>query len=203
MRTCLKLSLIVAAMVVGFVSGVHYGKDVGETLDDIPSFSESEVVSVIEEELVLEPEPIPEIESEITSEPEPILESEFIYISESVEEPGVSQEDIDLIALVTMAEAEGECEEGKRLVIDTILNRVDSEHFPDTIYDVIYQPHQFTSMTNGRVDRCYVRDDIVELVKEELEDRYDSDVVFFRTTRYSDYGVPKFQVGAHYFSSYD
>ena len=35
-----------------------------------------------------------------------------------------SEEDIELIALVTMAEAEGEPEEGKRLVIDTILNSI-------------------------------------------------------------------------------
>lgn len=31
-----------------------------------------------------------------------------------------TDEEIELIALVTLAEAEGECEEGKRLVIDTI-----------------------------------------------------------------------------------
>ena len=66
-------------------------------------------------------------------------------ISESSAEE-IAEEDISLIALVTMAEAEGECEKGKRLVIDTILNRMDSEHFPDTVYDVIYQPYQFSSM---------------------------------------------------------
>lgn len=60
---------------------------------------------------------------------------------EIAEKELLSEEDISLIALVTMAEAEGECEKGKRLVIDTILNRMDSEHFPDTAYDVIYQPY--------------------------------------------------------------
>ena len=40
---------------------------------------------------------------------------------EIVKEELLSEEDISLIALVTMAEAEGECEKGKRLVIDTIL----------------------------------------------------------------------------------
>lgn len=119
------------------------------------------------------------------------------------EEELATQEEIELIALVTMAEAEGECEEGKRLVIDTILNRVDSEHFPDTIYDVVYQPNQFSSMWNGRSDRCEVREDICQLVREELESRYNSDCVFFRAYRYSDYGVPMFQVGGHYFSSYE
>ena len=93
-----------------------------------------------------------------------------VEIETNIEEVpfGISNEEIELIALVTMAEAEGECEEGKRLVIDTILNRVDSEHFPNTISEVIYQPHQFSSMWNGRVDRCYVNEDICQLVKEEL-----------------------------------
>lgn len=57
----------------------------------------------------------------------PIAIEETEESTEIIEE--MSKEDVELIALVTMAEAEGECEEGKRLVIDTILNRVDSEHF--------------------------------------------------------------------------
>lgn len=120
-----------------------------------------------------------------------------------VESYSLTQEEIDLIALVVMAEAEGEPEEGKRLVIDTILNRVDGKYWPNTVHDVIYQKNQFTSMWNGRADRCYVKEDIVELVKEELISRYNSECVFFRTNHYSQYGVPMFQVGHHYFSSYD
>ena len=115
----------------------------------------------------------------------------------------VTQEEIELIALCVMAEAEGECEYGQRLVIDVILNRVDDPHFPDTIYDVIYQKNQFAGMYGDRITRCYVKDELVQLVREELENRTDYDVVFFRTGHYHSYGVPKFQVGAHYFSSYD
>lgn len=59
------------------------------------------------------------------------------------EEPLMSQEDINLLAIVTMAEAEGESEMGKRLVIDTILNRIDSEQFPDTVSGVVYQKKCF------------------------------------------------------------
>ena len=118
------------------------------------------------------------------------------------EETTMSNEEIELIALVTMAEAEGEPEEGKRLVIDTILNRVDHERFPNTVSDVIYQKDQFTSMWNGRLNSCYASDDICKLVKEEVKSRKDSNVIFFRTSRYSDYGSPMFQVGHHYFSSY-
>ena len=115
----------------------------------------------------------------------------------------LTDEEIDLIALVTMAEAEGESELGKRLVIDTILNRVDSEirYFPDNVTDVIYQKNAFTSMWNGRVDRCYVMEEIRQLVIEELKSRTNSEVMYFCAGGYSKYGTPMFQEGRHYFSS--
>ena len=115
----------------------------------------------------------------------------------------MSEKDIELIALVTIAEAEGESEEGKRLVIDTILNRMDSEHFPDTVTGVVYQKNQFTSMWNGRVNKCQVTDDIYQLVKEEIEVRTNHETIFFTAGEYGNHGKPMFQVGNHYFSSYD
>lgn len=115
----------------------------------------------------------------------------------------LTEEEINLIALVTMGEAEGETELGKRLVIDTILNRADDPHFPDTVTDVIYQPNQFSVMWNGRLDRCYIMPKIVELVKEELLERTNSDVIFFMAGGYSIYGTPLFQECCHYFSSYE
>lgn len=144
------------------------------------------------------------IKKEVTPKAEPLVmveEPEVEILSDTYVE--LTQEEIELIALVTMGEAEGEPEEGKRLVIDTILNRVDSEYFPDTVHEVIYQPNQFECMWNGRLDRCDIREEIVELVKEEAESRTNSDVVFFRTQRYHSYGDPLFQVGNHYFSSYE
>ena len=58
-------------------------------------------------------------------------------------------------------------------------------------------------MWDGRVDDCYVMDEIRNLVLEELESRTNGDVMFFRTKKYSKYGSPLFKVGAHYFSSHD
>lgn len=176
--------VITIAMI--FVSPISVNEDEPNRLDQMEStvtFAEPVEREFTPPDIVLVPEVLP---APITSEMD-IL----------------SQEEIELIALVTMAEAEAEPVEGQRLVIDTILNRVDSPYFPNTVYDVVYQPHQFTSMTNGRVDRCYIREDLVALVREELDNRYNSEVVFFRTTRYSDYGTPMFQVGDHYFSKYN
>lgn len=113
----------------------------------------------------------------------------------------ITQEEIELIALITMGEAEGESELGKRLVIDTILNRKDDPTFPDTIHDVIYYPNAFSVVSNGRLERCYVMPEIVELVKEELLDRTNYDCKYFCSTGYSKYGTPMFQEDNHYFSS--
>lgn len=139
-------------------------------------------------------------EEEHSGIPAAVEVEEFLNNSE---EAVLSEEDIDLIALVTMAEAEGESEYGKRLVIDAILNRVDSGYYPDTVFEVIYQPGQFSSMWNGRVNRCYVMDEIRQLVREELLARQNYEVIFFMAGGYSKYGTPMFQEGNHYFSSYE
>lgn len=142
--------------------------------------------------------------TDVVIETKPIVVDEVV----AVEEPNVeevcplTQEEIELIALVAMAECGGEPEEGQRLVIDTILNRVDSPYFPDTVHDVLYQKNQYSCVWNGALDTCYVRDDLVQLIKEESVNRTNSEVVFFRTKYYHSFGVPMFQVGHHYFSKY-
>ena len=133
----------------------------------------------------------------VVSEPEPIPEPQ------QIEKPEISmsKEDMELIAWMTMAEAEGESEYGQRLVIDTILNRVDSNTFPDSVYGVLYQPYQFSSIKDGRFARCHVKKELYELVVEEVQKRTNYDVIFFRTGHYSEYGTPLFKEGAHYFNS--
>lgn len=185
-KVILTILALICCLGMGFIR-VNVGEDTVVT----------STAATVAKETIIIPEPVQLVEEE--SEPE----EDVVEVTEEIFEPSMTNEEIELIALVTMAEAEGECEEGKRLVIDTILNRVDSKYFPDTVYDVIYQPSQFSSMWNGRVDRCEVRDDICELVLEELEQRTNYDVVFFTAGHYSKYGVPLFQVGNHYFSRYE
>lgn len=124
-------------------------------------------------------------------------ESTDLYLHKKTVEPT----EIELLSVLVMAEAEGEPDDGKRLVIDTVLNRVDSDRYPDNIYDVIYQPNQFTSVWNGRFDRCNIDCHCCELITEELRSRTNYDCVYFNAGHYSDYGVPMFSVCNHYFSS--
>lgn len=140
-------------------------------------------------------------------------ETETVYISEELAETTesapdsstyeISENEICLLATLAMAEAEAEPIEGRRLVIDSVLNRIDNPAFSgDTVKDIIYAPNQYSCINDGRFARCYVQEENYNLVLEELECRYNTEVVFFRTLYYSPYGTPMFQLGNHYFSKY-
>lgn len=163
--------------------------------DDIYEVLSEPIVSAAPEEADIEPYPVDEEPFEVEFEEDDIYEEEEL-------DYWLSDEEIELIALVVMGEAEGEPELGQRLVIDTILNRVDDPHFPDSVTEVVYQANQFSVMWNGRIDRCYVKDELVELVKDELTERTNDECVFFMAGGYSQYGEPMFQECCHYFSSY-
>ena len=90
-------------------------------------------------------------------------------------------DDMELVALVCVAESEGESELGKRLVIDTIFNRLESPYFPDTIYEVVYDNSQYTCVWNGRLDKVEYDEEIANLVMEEMINRTNSDVIYFKT----------------------
>lgn len=60
-----------------------------------------------------------------------------------------TEEELDLISRVIMHEAGWEPFEGKLAVGSVIMNRVHDGQFPDSVYDVIYQPNQFAGATNA------------------------------------------------------
>lgn len=84
-----------------------------------------------------------------------------------------SAEDSYLLAKIAMAEAEGCNTRTKTLIIMSVLNRVWSDEFPDTIYDVIFQTNQFSPIDNGRWDRVEPNEDCWEAVKIVMEAKYD------------------------------
>ena len=123
-------------------------------------------------------------------------------VSSREPDPFLTEQEKDMIATLTMAEAEGESELGQRLVIDTVLNRMDSLYFPETANGVVYQKGQFSCMWNGRYKRCYVKEELRNLVDEELYSRTNKEVVFFTANGYGRYGRRLFREGHHYFCGY-
>lgn len=63
----------------------------------------------------------------------------------------VTDEDAELMARLVYAEARGESLEGKIAVAAVVLNRVRSSKFPNSIYEVIYQPGQFTPVERNQL----------------------------------------------------
>ena len=153
------------------------------------SVIETEVVTVAEEEPVQEP----------------TLEDTALYLQ--YKKMGYSDEDfyddLEILALVTYAEAGNQSELGKRLVIDTVLNRIDSPVWrdDDTILEVVTHPGQFEAYSNGSYARYELDEEIVRLVEEELFNRTNYQVIFFKTNGFFDGCPPIVQEGDHYFSA--
>ena len=75
----------------------------------------------------------------------------------------------EILLKVAYAEALNQDVEGKALVMLTILNRVNSDKFPNSIEEVVLAQNQFTTVSNGAYARARIDDpgclEALELVK--------------------------------------
>ena len=120
------------------------------------------------------------------------IETIVITESEETEETNpyepFSYEEAYLLTKIAMAEAEGEDITGKVLVIETVLNRVSSSEFPNSIKDVIYEKNQFTPILDGRFDRVEPNDDCWEAfyIVTGSEDDISQGALYFESCANSD-----------------
>lgn len=115
----------------------------------------------------------------------------------------ITQNDIDLLAKLAWREARGERQLGMRMVVEVVLNRVQHSRFPNTIYDVLYQPGQFAPGYGvPELDDITPTQDQYDAVYTVLAETpiTDPDVVFFATTPL--FGDVFMRVGGHYFTYY-
>lgn len=64
----------------------------------------------------------------------------------------LSQAELQLLAKAVYSESRGEPFKGQVAVAAVILNRVDSDQFPNSIKEVIYQPKAFTAVSDGQIN---------------------------------------------------
>lgn len=64
----------------------------------------------------------------------------------------LSEKEIYLMAKMIYAEARGESYTGQVAVGAVIMNRIESDQFPNTLTEVLYQAGQFTAITDGQFD---------------------------------------------------
>ena len=84
----------------------------------------------------------------------------------------LSDKDYEALLRIVEAEAGGEDQDGKLLVANVVLNRVNSELFPDTVFQVVMQKEQgiaqFSPTVDGRFTNVCVSDDTVAAVERAL-----------------------------------
>ena len=108
----------------------------------------------------------------------------------------MGKDEYELFAKCVEAEAGTEGLLGKQYVVDVILNRVDSDKYPNTVKDVILQKHQFEVVSNGRIYDVTPTEETYRAINTEL----DNEITAFRMSHYHSFGTPKFHYKNHYFS---
>lgn len=121
-------------------------------------------------------------------DPSQISDDPFLYIDPSAEEVecrypdlSLSDADVEMLAKLVCAEADGEPFEGQQAVAEVILNRVAASNFPGTVTGVIKAPDQFRAASQlYRAKPTHVQ---YEAVRRAWKGPYvlDKDVVFFST----------------------
>lgn len=84
----------------------------------------------------------------------------------------LSQQDYDTLLRIVEAEAGGEDEDGKLLVANVVLNRVNNEKFPNTVTDVVMQKGegvaQFSPTVDGRFQNAVISEETYAAVERAL-----------------------------------
>ena len=99
----------------------------------------------------------------------------------------------ELEVLLRIVEAEAGCEdeEGKLLVANVILNRLDCDRFPDSIQEIVFQREngvsQFSPVTDGSYYRVQISDETVSAVGRALEgEDISQGALYFAARKYAD-----------------
>lgn len=109
----------------------------------------------------------------------------------------VTEEERALMERVVMSEGSILPLEGKQAIAQTIINRVKSNKFPNSIEGVINQPYQYSTADNGVPNT-----ECAEAVEAALRfEGFPTDMYYFRTGHYHSFGEDYCQIGNTYFST--
>lgn len=116
----------------------------------------------------------------------------------------LSESDFNILCDLVMAEAENQTFEAQHLVACTVLNRIESNLFPNELYNVVYQKKQFSCIWDGRFKRVAgsPTENVVSAVEYALEyNPLPKNVLYFTSNGYLYGTIPYMQSDDMYFSS--
>lgn len=133
-------------------------------------------------------------ENETPIKTEEVSDKIPVYTIDDISE--ISLDEFYEICRVVMNESGGEPYQTQVAVAETIVNRVNSDKFPNTVMEVLYQPYQYSHADNGEIT-----DSVREAVTQALEQHiYDTDMVYFRDWYYHEFAEDYFYIENMYFS---
>lgn len=108
---------------------------------------------------------------------------------QTVAQNQLSYNDYYTLLQIVEAEATGGDVPSKLLVANVVLNRVKDSHFPDTVYDVVWQrvggAAQFSPTADGRIYSCTITNSTIEAVELALQGEDNSQGALFFVARTS------------------
>ena len=114
----------------------------------------------------------------------------------------LTEEEKELICRITFREAGNQCEEGKRAVIEVILNRVKDKNFPNSVEGVLSASGQFSTwrlrnkVTSEQIDNMM---EVLEVVQDS-EPVLAGNYVYFDGVKHS-YGKNYVKIQGHWFGT--
>ena len=111
------------------------------------------------------------------------MEQEYIY--------DLSDKDLEVLLRIVEAEAGNEDEDGKLLVANVVLNRMNAEQFPDSVEKVVFQKEkgvwQFSPVSNGSYYRVEISEETVNAVERALKgEDISQGALYFAARKYAD-----------------
>ncbi|MCD8022090.1 MAG: cell wall hydrolase [Lachnospiraceae bacterium] len=102
------------------------------------------------------------------------------YAQLTVLDNQMSSTDYYTLLRIVEAEATGGDVMSKMMVANVVINRTKDSHFPDTIYEVVWEDSQFQPTVDGRFYSCTISDETIEAVDRVLAgEDYSQGALFF------------------------
>ena len=103
----------------------------------------------------------------------------------------LEQEELEALLRIVEAEAGCEDEEGKLLVANVVLNRLNSDKFPDSITEIVFQREngvtQFSPVANGSYYKVTISEETVDAVGRALAgEDISRGALYFAARKYAD-----------------
>ena len=118
------------------------------------------------------------------------------------DQAGMDISEFELLARVIEAESDRSNDlEAKVMIAACILNRVESDIFPDTVTGVLTQSGQFSTVSGGWCSTSYTKRSAYSIIVALEQDYIPTNVLFFNCIGYN-YGTPYGVYGDNYFMTY-